>query len=98
MCDLDVLSSPENLRRAWRWIRSNPELDRASTGTNGRRRRLNPEDFPNSHIPLPTREVRERLRRVRSQLRLIRGIQEETVTEMEALLPSIFDRAFQGDL
>lgn len=26
MPDLDALRSPDNLRRAWRWIRSNPDL------------------------------------------------------------------------
>lgn len=75
-----------------------PALAGASIGTNVRRRRLNPEDFLNYRIPLPTKETQERLRQVRAQLHEMNKIQEETAKELDALLPAILDRAFSGKL
>jgi type I restriction enzyme, S subunit len=73
-----------------------PELACASIGTSVRRRRLNPENFLNFRIPLPTRETQERLRKVRAQLHAMGKIQEETAMELDALLPAILDRAYSG--
>jgi type I restriction enzyme S subunit len=73
-----------------------PELAGASIGTNVRRRRLNPENFLNFRIPLPTRDTQERLQKVRAQLHAMGKIQGDTALELEALLPAIFDRAFSG--
>lgn len=74
-----------------------PELAGASTGTNVRRRRLNPEDFLNFCILLPTRDTQERLRKVRAELRVMSRFQMETSAQLDAMLPAILDKAFRGD-
>jgi type I restriction enzyme S subunit len=75
-----------------------PEISGASTGTNVRRRRLNPEDFLNYQIPLPSRETQMTLRKVRSEVDVLKRLQAETAVELDALLPAILDRAFKGEL
>ncbi len=75
-----------------------PEISGASTGTNVRRRRLNPEDFLNYKIPLPARETQLTLRKVKKEVDALKSLQTETATELNALLPSILDRAFKGEL
>jgi type I restriction enzyme S subunit len=75
-----------------------PELSGSSTGTNVRRRRLNPSDFLDYRMPLPSRATQELLRRVRLQVDSLRKLQAETATELDALLPSILDRVFKGGM
>jgi type I restriction enzyme S subunit len=70
----------------------------ASTGTNVRRRRLNPADFLTFEIPLPPMKTQKRLREVKAKLDQISQLQSEAATELEALLPSILDKAFKGEL
>jgi type I restriction enzyme S subunit len=75
-----------------------PEISSASIGTNVRRRRLNPRDFLNYEIPLPSRKTQFRLRAIRSEVDRAKRVQAETAAEFDALLPSILDRAFAGAL
>ena len=75
-----------------------PDIAGASTGTNVRRRRLNPEDFLDYQIPLPTRKTQARLRAVRTEIDSLRTMQAATAGGLDALLPSILDRAFRGEL
>ena len=75
-----------------------PEIGGASTGTNVRRRRLNPTDFLAYRMPLPSRATQERLRKVRAAVDGLKRLQTETAVELDALMPSILDRAFRGDL
>jgi type I restriction enzyme S subunit len=75
-----------------------PEISGSSTGTNVRRRRLNPRDFLNYKMPLPSRATQERLRRVRAQMDALKNLQAKTAAELDALLPSILDKAFKGEL
>ena len=75
-----------------------PQLSGASTGTNVRRRRLNPGDFLDFRFPLPTRAVQETLRNVRTEVNILKRLQSETAAELDALLPTILDRAFKGEL
>lgn len=75
-----------------------PELSGASTGTNVRRRRLNPKDFLNYRMPLPSRATQERLRKVRAKMDTLKKLQSETAAELDAMLPSILDKAFKGEL
>lgn len=74
-----------------------PEISGASPGTNVRRRRLNPEDFLNYRIPLPTRETQEMLRNVRAKVNVLKGIQSEASSELDTLLPAVIDKAFNGE-
>ncbi len=73
-------------------------LSGASTGTNVRRRRLNPRAFLNYRFPLPAREVQEKLRFVRNRTDRLKALQQQTAAELDALLPSILDKAFKGEL
>jgi type I restriction enzyme, S subunit len=75
-----------------------PSLAGASTGTNVRRRRLNPKDLLNYKMPLPSRATQERLREVRGKLDALKRLKAETSAELDALLPSILEKAFSGDL
>lgn len=69
-----------------------------STGTNVRRRRLNPQDFLAYRMPLPSRKTQMLLREARAQVDALKRLQTETATELDALLPAILDRAFKGEL
>lgn len=75
-----------------------PRLSGASTGTNVRRRRLNPKDFLKYEFPLPSRRDQEVLYRVRSPVDRLKELQQKSSTELDALLPSILDKAFKGEL
>ena len=75
-----------------------PEVAGESTGTNIRRRRLNPKDFLNYKMPLPSRVTQLLLRKVRAQMNALKRLQAETAVELDAMLPAILDRAFKGEL
>ena len=75
-----------------------PEISGASTGTNVRRRRLNPKDFLNYRIPLPSRTTQVRLREVRGEVDKLKHLHVQTAVELDALIPSILDKAFRGKL
>jgi type I restriction enzyme S subunit len=74
-----------------------PKISGASTGTNVRRRRLNPQDFLNYQIPLPSRETQMTLRRVGAEVDALKRLQAETAAELDALLPAVLDKAFEGE-
>ncbi|MBI2312976.1 MAG: restriction endonuclease subunit S [Betaproteobacteria bacterium] len=75
-----------------------PAISGSSTGTNVRRRRLNPEGFLNYRMPLPSRTTQALLRQVRAEAAKLTDLQAETAAELDALLPTILDRAFRGNL
>jgi type I restriction enzyme, S subunit len=75
-----------------------PALSGASTGTNVRRRRLNPSDFLKYQMPLPARETQIRLRAVHNRMSVLRQQQNTMAAEIDALLPAVLDRAFKGEL
>ena len=75
-----------------------PSIAGASTGTNVRRRRLNPSDFLDYKIPLPSMAVQLKLRAVRAQVDALKSLHAETAAELDALMPSILDCAFKGEL
>jgi type I restriction enzyme S subunit len=75
-----------------------PRLSGRSTGTNVRRRRLNPADFLKYKFPLPPRYIQDQLRQVVNALNHLRLLQSETAAELDALLPSVLNRAFAGEL
>jgi type I restriction enzyme S subunit len=74
------------------------KISGASTGTNVRRRRLNPKDFLNYKMPLPSRATQHQLRMLRNHGNTLERLQAETAAEIDALLPAILDRAFNGEL
>ena len=75
-----------------------PILSGVSTGTNVRRRRLNPADFLKFEMLLPSMQEQLKLREVRGRMETLKRLQAETAAELDALLPSILDRAFRGEL
>jgi type I restriction enzyme S subunit len=75
-----------------------PVVSGISTGTNVRRRRLNPTRFLDYDFPLPPMPIQHKLRQVTRQLEPVRRLQAETQAELDALLPAVLDRAFRGEL
>lgn len=74
-----------------------PSLSGASTGTNVRRKRLNPNDFLKYTFPLPTRKAQAAVRAVYRRMNELRPLQKQT-TQLNALVPAILDRAFKEAL
>ncbi len=75
-----------------------PALAQRGTGAHARRRRLNPADFLGFEMPVPTMDVRLRLRKIRSRLDEVKRLQAVASADLDALLPSILDRDFKGEL
>lgn len=75
-----------------------PLLAGASTGTNVRRGRLNPNNFLKYELLLPSMGNQLRLRQIYIKVNDIKRLQTQTVAELDALLPAILDRAFKGEL
>ncbi len=49
-------------------------------------------------MPLPSRTTQERFRKVRAEAEGLKRLQTETAAELGALMPSILDKAFRGEL
>lgn len=94
----EELVLPETLDVYFRTPSIWPMLSGASTGTNVRRRRLNPKDFLAYKIPLPSMNTQHRLRQVMQKTDALKHIQADTLAELDAMLPSILDKAFRGEL
>lgn len=75
-----------------------PALSGQSGGTNVRRRRINPKDFLNLQMPCPSREAQVVIRECISRTSSIGALQAETADELDAMLPAILDKAFNGEL
>jgi type I restriction enzyme S subunit len=88
----EVLDVHSRTPTAW------PAISGASTGTNVRRRRLNPQDFLSYRMPLPSRPTQMTLRAVKAEVDRLKAQQAGTAAELDALLPAILDRAFNGEL
>jgi type I restriction enzyme S subunit len=89
---------PETLDTYFRDPAVWPALGGVSTGTNVRRRRLNPKDFLKYEFPLPSMRTQLRLREIRARLSGIEAEAGHVARDLDALLPSILDRAFRGEL
>lgn len=74
-----------------------PGIAGESSGTNVRRRRLNPQDFLDYKVPLPSRDTQVTLRKVRAEVDALKRLQAETAAGLDALLPALLDRAFKGE-
>jgi type I restriction enzyme S subunit len=75
-----------------------PQLSEASTGTNVRRRRLNPQDFLAYKMPLPSRATQLKLRTAYAEVAKLKELQSQTAAELDALMPSVLSKAFAGAL
>lgn len=75
-----------------------PELSGTSTGTNMRRRRLNPADFLRYKFPLPSMATQQRVKAIREKAGSTTSTRADQIKELEAMFPAILDRAFRGEL
>jgi type I restriction enzyme S subunit len=89
---------PEVLDTYFRTPNVWPELAGVSTGTNVRRRRLNPGDFLNYKLPLPSMQTQKIFRKIKIEADALKRLQAETAADLDALLPAVLDRAFKGKL
>lgn len=89
---------PETLDVYFRTPSVWPVLSGVSTGTNVRRRRLNPSDFLAFKFPLPSMQRQQQLRCVKQKVDMLEDAQAKASAELDALLPSILDKAFKGEL
>ncbi len=78
----------------WFWTK----LKDLTRGVGGRRERTRPEQFLKMEIPMPTVTQQEYALTAFGKLSALNQLQAETEAELNALLPSILDKAFKGEL
>jgi type I restriction enzyme S subunit len=82
------LLTPEGLR----------EVSEASPGSADRNRTLGTKAFMRIPIPVPIFSEQQRFDVLCAEVDALKRLQAETAAELDALLPSILDRAFKGEL
>ncbi len=82
------------VRTEWFWGR----LKYLTRGVGARRERTRPEQFLALEIPMPDVAQQEEGERLFAELGVLRRLQAETATELEALLPALLERGFVGEL
>lgn len=82
------------VRTEWFWSK----LSHATRGVGARRERTRPEQFLAIELPMPTVEQQEKGQVVFAKLDTLKPLQFEIAAELAALLPSILDKAFKGEL
>jgi restriction endonuclease S subunit len=82
------------VRTEWFWGR----LKDATRGVGARRERTRPEQFLTLQVPMPEVEQQEMGERIFVEIEALNTIEKETAAELEALMPSILDKAFRGEL
>lgn len=70
------------------------DLAAISTGTNLRRRRLNPNAFLGYYFPLPPMAVQQQVKAIAERAAAKRKLQSEAAVMEKALLPSLLDQIF----
>ena len=71
-------------------------LSGASTGTNVRRRRLNPADFLGIMMPVPSHRVQKQVRGIRSEIDRSKDLRGSSLLAVEALRSAVLNQAFRG--
>lgn len=74
-----------------------PKVAGASTGTNVRRRRLNPKDFLKFKFPLPPMAVQQKIAEVRSRTEEALTERKKTINELDGLTKSVLNQVFNGN-
>ncbi len=82
------------VRTEWFWGR----LGRATRGVGARRERTRPEQFLNIQVPMPDVGKQQVGEKLFAEVDALKRLQGETAVELDALLPSILDKAFKGEL
>ena len=78
----------------WFWSR----LKDATRGVGARRERTRPERFLEIEIPMPDVENQMLGETIFVQVDALKKLQAKTGAELDAMLPSVLDKAFRGDL
>ena len=74
------------------------KLKDLSRGVGGRRERIRPELFVELEIPMPDVQRQRKAIEIFSKFPTLRATQSATEKELSALMPSILDKAFKGEL
>jgi type I restriction enzyme S subunit len=82
------------VRTEWFWSR----LKEATRGVGARRERTRPEQFLGIKLTMPDVEQQTVGERLFSGLDELKRAQSETVSELSVLMPSILEKAFNGEL
>jgi type I restriction enzyme S subunit len=69
-----------------------------SKGLGDRRQRVQPDQILSYDVWLPPMEWQNRIARIQAQVDPLKKFQAETAPELDAMLPSILDMAFKGEL
>jgi type I restriction enzyme S subunit len=78
----------------WFW----GQLKHMSRGLGGRRERTRPEQFLQMELPMPPIEQQQQAIKAFVKLNNIMHLQAETAVALDAMLPSVLDKAFKGEL
>lgn len=82
------------VKTEWFWSK----LKDATRGVGARRERTRPEQFLNIEIPVPLITEQHNASKIFHKIASLKRIQSDTVAELDAMLPSILDKAFRGEL
>ncbi|EJB8581663.1 TPA: restriction endonuclease subunit S [Vibrio cholerae] len=74
------------------------KIQAASPGGAGRNRTLGLKKLENIEVPVPDYDKQLWFNQLQSYVEIIKQAQSENATELEALMPSILDKAFKGEL
>lgn len=92
------LAKPEYLAvifaTPWFWT----QLKNMTRGVGARRERIRPEQFLRMEIPMPTIQQQTWAMQLLTRLSDLSTLQAEAAAELNAMLPSILDKAFKGEL
>ena len=96
-CDPERVK-PEFLFSYFKSLDTWKEISAGSKGLGDRRQRVQPDKFLEHKFLLPPLEWQFKIAMVIQKVEVLRGLQSETEKALNALLPSILDRAFKGKL
>lgn len=74
------------------------DLGKASPGGAGRNRTLGLKALENIQVPIPLFEKQLWFDDLQTKIHTMKQLREEAIKELDALLPSILDKAFKGEL
>jgi len=74
------------------------EIAAGSKGLGDRRQRVQPEQILSHNVWLPPMNWQNRIAEVQREMDVLKKLQAETAAELDALLPSILDKAFKGEI
>lgn len=74
------------------------EIAKLSSGTNVRRRRLNPKTFLQIEVPTPSMDTQERISNAKVKIEAASRLRANSLAQLDALLLSTLHRAFNGEL